>query len=116
MNVDRYGNTSAASVAIALDEAVRSGRVAIGDKLVLRRVRGRLHERRRGAHLDRRSGQFGALPGRRGGGQRARARLVGCVDPMPPRLAAVLADPKGRPSPLDDVVPGEPEQRTEAAR
>ena len=31
------------------------------------------------------------------------------VDPMPPRLAAVLADPGGPPVPLDDVVPGEPE-------
>ena len=28
------------------------------------------------------------------------------VDPMPPRLAAVLADPGGPPVPLDDVVPG----------
>src|SRR5687768_13728149 len=34
VNVDRYGNTSAASVAIALDEAVRAGRVAPGDRLV----------------------------------------------------------------------------------
>ncbi|RKX30918.1 MAG: 3-oxoacyl-ACP synthase [Verrucomicrobia bacterium] len=31
INVDRYGNTSAASVIIALDEAVRSGRVRPGD-------------------------------------------------------------------------------------
>jgi 3-oxoacyl-[acyl-carrier-protein] synthase-3 len=30
MNVDRFGNTSAASVAIALDEAVRGGRVQRG--------------------------------------------------------------------------------------
>jgi 3-oxoacyl-[acyl-carrier-protein] synthase-3 len=34
-NVDRYGNTSAASVAIALDEAVRGGRVARGDLLLM---------------------------------------------------------------------------------
>ncbi len=34
-NVDRYGNTSAASVAIALDEAVRSGRIERGDLLLL---------------------------------------------------------------------------------
>ena len=39
------------------------------------------------------------------------------VDPMPPRLAAVLADPDGPPVPLDDVVPGEPEHvGKEAAR
>jgi 3-oxoacyl-[acyl-carrier-protein] synthase-3 len=35
MNVDRYGNTSAASVAIALDEAVGQGRVVRGDLLML---------------------------------------------------------------------------------
>jgi hypothetical protein len=31
------------------------------------------------------------------------------VDPIPPRLAAVLADRSGPQVPLDDVVPGEPE-------
>jgi 3-oxoacyl-[acyl-carrier-protein] synthase-3 len=31
LNVDRYGNTSAASIPIALDEAVRQGRVKDGD-------------------------------------------------------------------------------------
>jgi hypothetical protein len=35
------------------------------------------------------------------------------VDPMPPRLAAVLADPAGPPVPLDDVVPGEPSPATQ---
>ena len=35
VNVNRYGNTSAASVGIALDEAVRSGRVKHGDIVVL---------------------------------------------------------------------------------
>jgi 3-oxoacyl-[acyl-carrier-protein] synthase-3 len=35
VNVDKYGNTSAASVAIALDEAVQSGRVQPGDLLLL---------------------------------------------------------------------------------
>lgn len=34
VNVDRYGNTSAASVPIALAEAVDSGRVRIGDHIV----------------------------------------------------------------------------------
>ncbi len=34
VNVDRYGNTSAASVGIALAEAVDSGRVKVGDKIV----------------------------------------------------------------------------------
>ncbi|MSR64295.1 MAG: ketoacyl-ACP synthase III [Verrucomicrobiae bacterium] len=35
INLDRYGNTSAASVILALDEAVRSGRVKRGDLLLL---------------------------------------------------------------------------------
>jgi 3-oxoacyl-[acyl-carrier-protein] synthase-3 len=35
VNLDRYGNTSAASVGLALDEAVAEGRVKAGDKLVL---------------------------------------------------------------------------------
>jgi 3-oxoacyl-[acyl-carrier-protein] synthase-3 len=35
VNLHKYGNTSAASVAIALDEAVRSGRVNRGDLLLL---------------------------------------------------------------------------------
>src|SRR5215468_693 len=35
VNLDKYGNTSAASVAIALDEAVESGRVQRGDLILL---------------------------------------------------------------------------------
>ncbi len=35
VNVDRYGNTSAASIPIALDEAVRSGRVRAGDVVLM---------------------------------------------------------------------------------
>ncbi|HEB74768.1 MAG TPA: ketoacyl-ACP synthase III [Nitrospirae bacterium] len=35
INLDRYGNTSAASIPIALDEAVRSGRVRKGDYIIL---------------------------------------------------------------------------------
>jgi 3-oxoacyl-[acyl-carrier-protein] synthase-3 len=34
-NVERYGNTSAASVAIALDEAVTTGRIQGGDLVLL---------------------------------------------------------------------------------
>jgi len=34
-NIDQYGNTSAASVPIALDEAVRKGRIERGDVIVL---------------------------------------------------------------------------------
>jgi 3-oxoacyl-[acyl-carrier-protein] synthase-3 len=35
VNLDRYGNTSAASVPIALDEAVRGGRAKAGDTILL---------------------------------------------------------------------------------
>jgi 3-oxoacyl-[acyl-carrier-protein] synthase III len=35
VNLDKYGNTSAASVAIALDEAVESGRIQRGDFILL---------------------------------------------------------------------------------
>jgi 3-oxoacyl-[acyl-carrier-protein] synthase-3 len=35
INLHRYGNTSAASVAIALDEAVESGRVQRGDLILM---------------------------------------------------------------------------------
>jgi len=35
VNIDKYGNTSSASIAIALDEAVRQGRVRDGDYVLL---------------------------------------------------------------------------------
>ena len=35
INLERYGNTSAASVAIALDEAVQQGRIQRGDLVML---------------------------------------------------------------------------------
>lgn len=35
VNIQKYGNTSAASVPIALDEAVREGKIKSGDKIVL---------------------------------------------------------------------------------
>jgi 3-oxoacyl-[acyl-carrier-protein] synthase-3 len=35
INVDRFGNTSAASIPLALDEAVKEGRIQRGDKLLL---------------------------------------------------------------------------------
>jgi len=35
VNVDKFGNTSAASVAIALDEAVETGRIQRGDLILM---------------------------------------------------------------------------------
>jgi 3-oxoacyl-[acyl-carrier-protein] synthase-3 len=40
MSVDRHGNTSAASIPLALDEAVRTGKVCQGQRLVLEGVGG----------------------------------------------------------------------------
>jgi 3-oxoacyl-[acyl-carrier-protein] synthase-3 len=40
ITVDRHGNTSAASVPLALDEAVRDGRVKSGQKILLEGVGG----------------------------------------------------------------------------
>jgi 3-oxoacyl-[acyl-carrier-protein] synthase-3 len=35
VNIQKYGNTSAASIPIALDEAIREGRIKSGDKVIL---------------------------------------------------------------------------------
>jgi 3-oxoacyl-[acyl-carrier-protein] synthase-3 len=107
VNVDRYGNTSAASVPIALSEAVDSGRIKVGDKIVLVAF---------GAGLT--SGaialEWTADPvnGRRAGSVEPVASVRepqdwSSVDSIPERLRAILAG--GPPVPLDDVVPGEPE-------
>ncbi len=96
VNIDRYGNTSAASVGIALAEAVRGGRVQPGDKLVLVAF---------GAGFT--SGAV-AITWTADPAHSARSDDVepvasvrapldwDSVDPMPPRLAAVLADRAGR--------------------
>ncbi|NJD27616.1 MAG: ketoacyl-ACP synthase III [Chloroflexi bacterium] len=110
-NVDRYGNTSAASVPIALAEAVNEGRVQIGDNVTLVAF---------GAGFT--SGavtiNWTADPAR---GRDAdalvdprdvRVRLPvdwDSVDPIPPALAELMARPGPVDVPLDDVVPGEPE-------
>jgi len=35
LNIDRYGNTSSASIPIALDEAIRDGRIQRGDTVLM---------------------------------------------------------------------------------
>jgi 3-oxoacyl-[acyl-carrier-protein] synthase-3 len=109
VNVDRYGNTSAASVGIALAEAVATGRVAVGARLLLVAF---------GAGF---TSGAAAITWTADPARAALADAVpsvasvrqpldwSSVDPMPPRLAAVLADRSGPRVPLDDVVPGEPE-------
>ena len=89
VNLDKYGNTSAASVPIALAEAVNEGRVKVGDNDRDRRVRGRVHVRCGGHRVDRRPG-----PGHRRGRRRpsrgrprpaARRLGLGGPDPAGPR-------------------------------
>ena len=109
VNLDRYGNTSAASVPIALAEAVDSGRIKIGDKIVLVAF---------GAGLT--SGGIALewtadpLCGLRAASVEAVAPVRepvdwSSVDPIPERLRQVLEGSAGPRVPLDDVVPGEPE-------
>jgi hypothetical protein len=111
VNLDKYGNTSAASVPIALAEAVNEGRVKIGDHIVLVAF---------GAGFT--SGavtiQWTADPARGVAGDAAvrpedvSVRLPvdwDSVDPIPDALAAIMAQPGTVDVPLDDVVPGEPE-------
>ena len=111
VNLDRYGNTSAASVPIALAEAVNEGRVKVGDKLVFVAF---------GAGFT--SGavamEWTADPAR---GRTADAAVRpedvtvrlpvdwDSVDPIPPALAEILARPLPGDVDLSDVVPGEPE-------
>jgi 3-oxoacyl-[acyl-carrier-protein] synthase-3 len=109
VNVDRYGNTSAASVPIALSEAVDAGRIRIGDKVVIVAF---------GAGFT--SGaaaiEWTADPvdGKRAASVVPVASVRqpldwDSVDPMPARLMEVLRARDGVDVPLDDVVPGEPE-------
>src|SRR6187431_1177006 len=111
VNLDKYGNTSAASVPIALAEAVDSGRVKVGDHVVLVAF---------GAGFT--SGavtiEWTADPARGIAGDAAvqpddvHVRLPvdwDSVDPIPQALVELLAAPGPLDVPLDDVVPGEPE-------
>ena len=111
VNLDRYGNTSAASVPIALAEAVNGGRVQVGDHVVIVAF---------GAGFT--SGavtiQWTADPARGVAGDAAVrpedvvVRLPvdwDSVDPIPDALAAIMAQPGTVDVPLDDVVPGDPE-------
>ena len=111
VNLDRYGNTSAASVPIALAEAVNEGRVKVGDNVTIVAF---------GAGFT--SGavtiEWTADPARgRDADDAVRPEDVSVrlpvdwdsVDPIPDALAELMARPGTLDVPLDDVVPGEPE-------
>ncbi|MFN8619485.1 MAG: beta-ketoacyl-ACP synthase III [Chloroflexota bacterium] len=116
VNVDRYGNTSAASVPIALSEAVAAGRVQPGSKLVLVAFGG-------GFTSGAVAVEWTADPadGARGAAVAPEAHVRqpvdwDSVDPIPRRLREILAAKDGPPVPLDDVVPGDPEPAARADR
>ena len=111
INLDKYGNTSAASVPIALAEAVNEGRIKVGDNVTIVAF---------GAGFT--SGavtiEWTADPARGPLGDAAvrpedvSVRLPvdwNSVDPIPEALAEVMRRPGTVDVPLDDVVPGEPE-------
>jgi 3-oxoacyl-[acyl-carrier-protein] synthase III len=111
VNLDKYGNTSAASVPIALAEAVNEGRVKVGDNVTIVAF---------GAGFT--SGavtiNWTADPTRGRAGDAAvqpedvHVRLPvdwDSVDPIPDALAEIMSRPGTVNPPLDDVVPGEPE-------
>lgn len=111
INLDKYGNTSAASVPIALAEAVNEGRVQVGDNVTIVAF---------GAGFT--SGavtiEWTADPARGIAGDAAvdpadvHVRLPvdwDSVDPIPEALAEVMRRPGSLEVPLDDVAPGEPE-------
>lgn len=111
VNVDRYGNTSAASVPIALAEAVNEGRVKVGDKLVFVAFGAGFTS---GAvamewTADPAAGPIGEAAVR--GDDIVVRKPVDwdSVDPIPPALAEVLARPLPVDLDLSDVVPGDPE-------
>jgi 3-oxoacyl-[acyl-carrier-protein] synthase-3 len=113
VNLDRYGNTSAASVPIALAEAVNEGRVKVGDRIVFVAF---------GAGFT--SGavalEWTADPARSVLADAVPPESVSIrapidwdsVDPIPDALAAIVNRPvaPGVKIPLDDVVPGDPER------
>ena len=112
INLDKYGNTSAASVPIALAEAVNEGRVKVGDNVTIVAF---------GAGFT--SGavtiEWTADPARGLIGDAAvrpedvTVRLPvdwDSVDPIPEALAEIMRRPGTLDVPLDDVVPGEPER------
>jgi len=112
VNLDKYGNTSAASVPIALAEAVNEGRVKIGDNVTIVAF---------GAGFT--SGavtiEWTADPARgRAGDAAVRPEDVtvrlpvdwDSVDPIPEALAELMGRPGSIDVALDDVAPGEPER------
>ncbi len=118
VNLDKYGNTSAASVPIALSEAVNEGRVEVGDNVTIVAF---------GAGFT--SGavtiEWSVDPARGATADDAirpedvSVRLPvdwDSVDPIPDALAELMRQPGVVDVPLDDVAPGEPEHARVASQ
>jgi 3-oxoacyl-[acyl-carrier-protein] synthase-3 len=118
VNLDRYGNTSAASVPIALAEAVNGGRVKPGDRLVL--VAFGAGFTSGGVALawtaDPAAGPRGEAAVRAEDIHIRRPVDWDSVDPIPPILAEILRRPLPVDLDLSDVAPGDPEPATSPAR
>jgi 3-hydroxy-3-methylglutaryl CoA synthase len=116
VNLDRYGNTSAASVPIALAEAANSGRIKVGDTVVIVAFGAGFtsgavairwtEDAARGV-----AGDAAVRP------EDVSVRLPvdwDSVDPIPPALSTLMAAPGIVDVPLDDVVPGDQPTHQEA--
>ena len=116
VNLDKYGNTSAASVPIALAEAANSGRIQVGDAVCIVAfgagfTSGAVTIRWTQDPLRGVAGDAAVRP------EDVSVRLPvdwDSVDPIPPALAAIMASPSTVDVPLDDVVPGDQPVHQEA--
>ena len=116
VNLDKYGNTSAASVPIALAEAANSGRIQVGDAVCIVAfgagfTSGAVTIRWTRDPLLGVAGDAAVRP------EDVAVRLPvdwDSVDPIPPALSAIMASPATVDVPLDDVVPGEQPVHQEA--
>jgi 3-oxoacyl-[acyl-carrier-protein] synthase-3 len=112
INLDKYGNTSAASVPIALAEAVNEGRVKVGDNVTMVAfgagfTSGAVTINWTADPARGRIGDEGVKP------EDVSVRLPvdwDSVDPIPDALAELMSRPGGVEVPLDDVAPGEPDR------
>jgi hypothetical protein len=116
VNLDKYGNTSAASVPIALAEAANSGRIQVGDTVCIVAfgagfTSGAVAIRWTQDPVRGVAGDAAVRP------EDVAVRLPvdwDSVDPIPPALTALMASPGGVDVPLDDVVPGDQPVHQEA--
>jgi 3-oxoacyl-[acyl-carrier-protein] synthase-3 len=111
INLDKYGNTSAASIPVALAEAVNEGRVKVGDNVTIVAFGAGFTS---GAvtiewTADPKRGLIGDAAVRPEDVTVRKPVDWDSVDPIPDALAELMRRPGSLDVPLDDVAPGEPE-------